>query len=136
MLEKDLKIELKKAIKHKDVEKKTAIKMILGEVPRLNKKKGEKVTEEEISKIITKLIKSEILLLSYSGIDESKSEYLNILKGYLPKMMSEKEIEEWILDNIEISDYNNPIQAMGLIMKSLKGKADGNVVRNVLTRSN
>jgi uncharacterized protein YqeY len=74
-------------------------------------------------------------MLEYSGLDESKSEYLNTLKGFLPKMMSEKEIEEWILDKIDLSAYNNPMQAMKSIMKELKGKADGNVVRNVLTRS-
>jgi uncharacterized protein YqeY len=135
MKEKELKLELRAAMKAKDAERCNAIKMVLGEIPRLNKKKDEKVTEEDINKIITKLIKSEIVMLEYSGLDESKSEYLNTLKGFLPKMMSEKEIEEWILDKIDLSAYNNPMQAMKSIMKELKGKADGNVVRNVLTRS-
>jgi len=133
MLEKDLKMDLKKAIKVKDVEKKNAIKMILGEVPRLNKKKGERVSEEEISSIITKLIKSEITMLEYSGLDESKSEYLKILRSFLPKMMSEEIIRAWILDNIDFSTYSNNIQAMGTIMKDLKGKADGNIVRRLIT---
>lgn len=133
MLEKDLKLELKKAMKSKDIERKNAIKMVLGEVPRLNKKAGEKVTEDEINKIITKLIKSETIMLEYSGIDESKSEYLNILKDYLPKTMSKEEIKDWVLDNIDFNDYNSTMQAMGPIMKVLKGKANGTDVKKVLT---
>lgn len=132
MKEKDLKLELKRAIKLKDGERSNAIRMILAEVPRLNKKKDEKVTEEDINKIVNKLIKSELMVLEYSGVDESKSEYLNILKSFVPKMMSEQEIKNYVLDNIDISTYNNKMQAMGTIMKELKGKADGNTVKKVL----
>jgi uncharacterized protein YqeY len=136
MLQKELKLQLKKAIKSGDFERKKAIRMVLGEIPRLNKKKGEQVIDEDIFKIITKLIKSEITILGYANIDESSSKYLQILKKYLPTMMSEKEIEAWVLDNIDFSAYIIPMKAMGPIMKELKGKADGNLVKQVLTRSN
>lgn len=133
MKEKDLKAELKSAMKAKDAEKCNAIRMVLGEIPRLNKKKGERVTEGEINKIIAKLVKSEKDTLSKAGIDESKSEYLTVLTSYLPKMMTKEEITAWILDNLDMNDYNVPIQAMKDVMKSLKGKADGNLVKEVLT---
>lgn len=135
MKERDLKKELKSAIKAKDAYKKDAIRMILGEVPRLNKKKGEVVTEEEITKITKALVKSEIIRLDAANYTHGKSEYLTHLKSYLPEMMSEKEIEAWILDNIDFDAYSNTMQAMGPIMKGLNGKADGNLVRQILTRS-
>jgi len=135
MKERELKKELKGAIKAKDTYKKDAIRMILGEVPRLNKKKGEAVTEDEITKIIRGLVKSEVIRLTAANYTHEKSEYLTYLKSYLPEMMSEKEIEAWILDNIDFSTYNNTMQAMGPIMKGLNGKVDGNLVREILTRS-
>lgn len=132
MKEKELKAELKAAMKAKDAERCNAIKMVLGEVPRLNKKKDDPVTEEEINGIITKLIKSEVALLEYAKMDETKSEYLSVLRSYLPKMMTVEEIRTWVLDNVDFSAYNNKMKAMGFIMKGLQGKADGNVVKKVL----
>lgn len=132
MKEKDLKLALKNAIRAKDAEKKDAIRMILGEIPRLNKKKDEVVTEEEVNKIIRGLIKSEIIRLDAANFAHEKSMYLQHLKSFLPEMMTEKEIKAWILDNIDFSAYNNRIKAMGPIMAALNGKADGNLVRNIL----
>lgn len=136
MLLQQLKKDKLKAVKTKDVTKKDAINMILGEIPRLNKLKHEQVTDVEIISIINKLIKSELTTLGYAAIAPEKSEYLDILKNYLPKLMDEKEISSWILDNIDLNAYNTPILAMKDIMKELKGKADGNIVRNVLMRVN
>lgn len=135
MKEKDLKLGLKEATKKKDVDMKQAIRMVLGEIPRLNKKKGELVTEDDINNIITKLIKSELMVLEYSGIDESKSRYLEILKSFLPTMMTEEEIIDWVLDNIDLDAYIDKVKAMGPIMKELKGRADGNIVRRLLQRN-
>lgn len=133
MLLQKLKKDKLKAVKARNVNKKDAINMVLGEVPRLNKPKNEKVTDEELIKIITKLVKSELITLEHAHIDPSKSEYLQILEEYLPKMMTEEEISTWVLDNIELSDYNIPMKAMKDVMKELKGKADGNLVKKVLT---
>ncbi len=133
MKENDLKKELKLAIKSGNVYRKDAIRMILGEVPRLNKKKAELVTEEEIDKIIRTLIKSEMIRLTAANYTEDKSEYLLELKSFLPEMMTEKEIKAWVLDNIDFSAYINRMQAMGPIMKELHGKVDGNIVRKIIT---
>lgn len=132
MKEKDLKLELKNAIRSKDAEKKDAIRMVLGEIPRLNKKKDEVVTEEEINKIIRGLIKSEIIRLDAASYTHEKSMYLQHLESFLPEMMGKEEIRKWILDNIDFSAYNNRLKAMGLIMSALNGKADGNLVRDIL----
>lgn len=132
MIENDLRNDLRKATLGRDGIKKNTIKMILGEIPRLNKNAGEKATDEEIIQIINKLIKSEVLVLGYSGGDESKSEYIRILRGYLPKMMTTEEVAEWISNNIDMEEYPNKMSAMKPIMTSLKGKADGNVVKSIL----
>jgi uncharacterized protein YqeY len=132
MLEKCLRDDLKKAQFAKDEKAKETLRMVLGELPRLNKKAGEKVTDEEIIKIITNLIKSETIVLEYSGIDTSKSRFINILSGYLPQMMTATEISKWIDDNVDVTAWPNKMAAMGPIMAQLKGKADGSLVKKVL----
>ncbi len=136
MFEKDLKKELKKSIKSANSGMSMTIRIILGEVPRLNKKKNEQVTEDEINGIIRKLIKSEITMLKYSDTNESTSEYLTNLKTFLPPLLSDNDISCWIKDNIDFNDYKNKMQAMGRIMAGLKGRADGNTVKEVLNKLN
>lgn len=132
MLIEKLENDLKQAILKRDEEKKNAIRMVKGEIPRLNLKAGEKVTDEQIQKIISKLIKSEILVIEYSGQDKNDSTFIKVLEDYLPQMMMEEEIKTWINDNINLDDFNPKIKAMGKIMGSLKDKADGNLVKKIL----
>jgi uncharacterized protein len=129
-----VKSDLKAAMKAKDEVKKNTLRMIIGEVPRLNKKAGEEPTDNEIQAIIEKLIKSELMVLEASGVDEDTSDYVNILKGYLPTKMTAEEISTWIDENVNLDEFNPKAKAMGFIMKSLKGKADGNLVRGILLK--
>jgi uncharacterized protein YqeY len=63
---------------------------------------------------------------------EATSEYLEILKGYLPKMAAREEIIAWIKKNIDFSQYKNRMQAMGTIMKHFGKQADGRQVNQIL----
>jgi Glu-tRNA(Gln) amidotransferase subunit E-like FAD-binding protein len=47
-------------------------------------------------------------------------------------MLSENEIRGWIAMHVNLSDYNPKIKAMGYVMKELKGKADGSIVKKIL----
>ena len=48
--------------------------------------------------------------------------------------MSEEEINSFVNSNIDVGSFKNIMQAMGPIMKQLKGKADGNAVKAVLMK--
>lgn len=132
MLIEKIKKDLTEAMKNGNDVQKMALRMIMGEIPRLNLKAGQVANDEQILSIIKKLIKSEKMTLSYSGQDEALSEYINILEGYLPQMMTQDEIIAWIKENIDMENFNPPVKAMGMIMKELKGKADGQLVRDLL----
>jgi uncharacterized protein YqeY len=121
-----------------DEAKKDTLRMVIGEIPRLNKKAGENPTDQEIENIIRKLIKAETLTLKFRRGDDFQkyvddSSYIKILDSYLPKMMVAQEVIEWISENVVLADYEPKMKAMGIIMKSLKGKADGNMVKTILT---
>ena len=62
---------------------------------------------------------------------------LNILFGYLPKQLSEEEIlvmVRQLASEIEAKTKEDFPKLMPLVMKELKGKADGNVVKSVVDK--
>jgi len=133
MLIEKLKADLKQSMLNRDEERKNTIKMVLGEVPRLNKLAHETPTDEEVEGIIRKLIKSETQVLELTQKNVADSKYICVLSGYLPQSMSNEQIKEWISTHIDLEKFNPKIKAMSEIMKDLKGKADGNVVRKILS---
>jgi uncharacterized protein YqeY len=127
-LQMQIKKDLAAAMKAKDDAKKNAIRVIMGEFGRLDKKE---LADDDVIKVLKKLIKSEKEMLQQSGrgID---SEFLRVVEGYLPQMVSDSEIADWIRDHIDFSRYKNKIQAMGAIMSHFGASADGNRVKQIL----
>jgi len=129
-LQKQIKSDLTAAIKAKDEKKKDTLRVILGEFSRLDKKE---LSDDEVVKILKKLIKSEKELLEKKG-DETDSRFVSIIENYLPKMATQAEIINWIDQNIDFSEFKNKMQAMGLIMKHFGTTADGNAVKMLLQK--
>lgn len=129
-LQERLKADLKTAMKAKDDIRKDALRVVMGEMARSDKKE---FSDEEIVKICKKLIKSEKEMLEKSGQGDS-SAFIEVIFAYLPQMASEDEVYNWIRENIDFSAYKNKIQAMGTIMAHFGSSADGNLVRQVLQK--
>ncbi len=138
-----LKADLKLALKNKDDAAKDAIRLIMAEYPKLTVpitlesgkkttrlKKPEEITNDDVIGIIRGLVKSEKMVLELKG--EAVSDYLTILESYLPKMASKEEIKAWIKENIDLSEFKSPNQAMGSIMKHFGKRADGALVKEIL----
>ena len=127
-LQDKLKDDLKSAMKARDEVQKDAIRVVMGEMARSDKKQ---LPDEEIIKILKKLIKSEKEMLEKSG-QGATSPFIAIIEAYLPKMATQDEIGQWITANIDFSAYKNKMQAMGTIMAHFGASADGNTVKQVL----
>ena len=127
-IQEKIKQDLTVAIKAKDDETKNALRVAMGEFGRSDKKE---LPDDEVIKTLKKLIKSEKELLQQKG-DTDDSRFIAILTGYLPQMADEAEIVAWIRGNIDFSQYNNKMQAMGPIMKHFGANADGNTVKEIL----
>ncbi|OGR01207.1 MAG: hypothetical protein A2505_09905 [Deltaproteobacteria bacterium RIFOXYD12_FULL_55_16] len=139
-----LKSDLKSAMLRKDEALKGALRIILSEFPTkitmaitlesgkksTRAKRDEEITDDDIISLIMGLCKSERQTLEYKK--ETSSEYLEILEAYLPKMAGEEEITIWARENIDLTQFKSPMQAMGPIMKHFGKSADGNVVKKVL----
>jgi len=135
--------DLKTAMLTKDQEARNAMRLIMAEFPKLTVpltlesgkkstrlKKSEEITNDDITGIINGLVKSEQTVLEIKK--ESTSEYLDILKSYLPQMVSREDIVAWVKKNIDFSQYKNKMQAMGTIMKHFGRTADGKQVNQIL----
>lgn len=144
LLEK-LKADLRTAMIHKDNEARNTIRQIMSEFPKLTvpitlesgkkttrPKKPEEISDEDIQDVIRSLVKSEKIVLELTKADSSR--YLEILESYLPKMAEKAEIENWIQAHIDFSNFKNPMQAMGMIMKHYGRLADGNLVKAILQK--
>lgn len=138
-----LKHDLKASMKNKDNAARDAIRMIMSEYPKLTvpivlasgkkttrPKNRDEITDDDILDIIRGLVKSEKTVLEAKG--EMSSRYLEILSSYLPKMADKGEIEAWIHENVDLSAFKSPMQAMGPIMKHFGKLADGVMVKNIL----
>jgi uncharacterized protein YqeY len=142
LLEK-IKQDLKTAMLSKNQKARNTMRQIMAEFPKLTVpltlesgkkstrlKKPAEITNDDIIGIINGLVKSEQTVLEIKK--EATSEYLEILQLYLPKMVSREEIEAWIKENIDFSQYKNKMQAMVTIMKHFGKTADGKLVNQIL----
>ncbi|SDU58667.1 GatB/YqeY domain-containing protein [Desulfobacula phenolica] len=135
--------DMKKAMVKKDTAVRDTMRLIMGSFPSLTVsitlesgkkttrvKKPEEITDDDLLNIIRKFVKSEKTVLELKK--ETTSDYLELLNLYLPQMATSEEIEQWILDNVDLSGYKSPMQAMGNVMKHFGKLADGNQVKEVL----
>jgi len=135
--------DMKRAMIKKDTAVRDAMRLIMGAFPSLTisitlesgkkttrVKKPEEITDDDLLNIIRKFVKSEKTVLELKK--ETSSDYLEVLNLYLPKMATSREIKQWIQDNVDLSQFNSPMQAMGNVMKHFGKLADGNQVKEVL----
>ena len=134
--------EIKISMKEKNVDKLAALRSVKSAILLELTKDGKTNMSDEIAiQIISKLVKqrkeSASIFKSKNRLDLEKEELSQIkyLEVYLPKQLSEDEIEEYIstklneIDNVSLKDMG---RLMGLLMKELSGKADGKVISKIL----
>jgi uncharacterized protein YqeY len=128
-LQEQIKKDLAAAMKAKDDEKKSVLRVIMGEFARQAQKE---IDDEDVIKIIKKLIKSEKEVLEKNGVAQS-NRFIQVAENYLPQLATEDEIKSWITANVNFGDFKNKMQAMRPIMQHFGANADGNLVKKILS---
>ena len=145
MLHEQVKNGIKEAMMARDaVRLKTLRNMsaaFTNELVSKNKKPQELLADEEALAVIARLAKQRkdsIEQFKKGGredlVKEEEAE-LSILETYLPKMMDKAEVEKIAKAKKEELGINDPAKKgmlMSALMKDLKGKADGTVVKEVV----
>jgi len=130
--------EMKTAMKAGDKRRLGVVRMLISAI-RYAEIDTPEMTDEAIIAVLSKEAKKRresIVAYREAGRDEQleQEEYeLALIEEYLPKMMEESEVRvevKRILDNAgEIDNFG---MVMNLVMKELKGKADGGVVSKIV----
>jgi len=99
------------------------------------------LTDEESIKVITrasKQRKDSIEQFTKGGrtdLVDIEKDQLAILEEFLPKLMERSEVEEFVknkINELAVKDLTKKGMFMSSIMKDLKGKADGSMVKEVV----
>ena len=145
MLQEQIKNGIKEAMMAKDALHLQAFRAMsaafTNELVAKNKKPNDVLSDEEALTVISRLAKQRkdsIEQFKKGGredlVKEEESE-LAILEIYLPKLMEKEEVEKIARakkDELGIGDVTKKGMLMSALMKNLKGKADGSVVKEVV----
>tara|TARA_B100000508_G_scaffold60333_1_gene47072 strand:- start:119876 stop:120331 length:456 start_codon:yes stop_codon:yes gene_type:complete len=140
-----LKKELPDAMKAKDEVKLRTLRALLtsftNELVSLKEKPDGILSDEKALAVITRASKQRKDSIEQfergnrPDLAKHEREELTILEAYLPEMMSKEEIEKVAKakkEQLQIDDKAKAGMLMGAVMQDLKGKADGNDVKEVI----
>ena len=130
------------AMKARDKVRKDAISSLVSAVKKAGIDEGcrDNIPEEMVNRVILKEIKTvkEQLDSCPEAREDLRAEYqarYDILQEYAPAMMSEAEVESFIMEKFaEVVASKNKGMVMKNVMPELKGKADGKVINQVVAR--
>src|SRR3989344_5437934 len=144
-LHQDIRGQMIEAMKARDTARLNVLRGLLSsftnEAVAKKRKPDEELSDEDALLVISKAVKQRkdsIEQFEKGGrtdlADVEKAE-LTILETYLPKQMSREEVVIYIKQKISEAggvDNSKKGQFMGLIMKDLKGLADGMMVKEII----
>jgi uncharacterized protein YqeY len=126
--------EIKEAMKNKETDKKDVLKMAVTKAQSVAKEKKCEITEEimldGIKKELKQLNQTKDSLKGKEDSDLYKSTLykIEILNKYLPEMLGEKDVMLRVIFILEEANAKNKGEAMKIVMKELKGKADNKTI--------
>lgn len=140
-LEKKLMEDLKTSMKNKDTIRKNTITLVRAAIKQIEVDQRREVSDEEIVEIISKQLKERRLSIedfekgNRQDLIDTNNKEIDILLNYLPKQLSEDEVEKIVDDTIKELGASS-MKDIGLVMKGVmpkvKGKTDGNIVSKIV----
>ncbi|HDN80772.1 MAG TPA: GatB/YqeY domain-containing protein [Chloroflexi bacterium] len=133
--------DLKEAMKQKDEHRKTALRMLKTAIRRAEVEKMRELTDEEVIAVIASEAKKhrqsieEFAKGGREDLVEQEKRELAILESYLPKPLTESEIEEaarQAIEEVGATDPRQVGQVMRVLMPRVRGRADGRLVNKIV----
>ena len=132
--------DLQQAIREKKELHISTLRLIIAEIERKEKEKGEVVTEEIFYRLLQGMIrkrkeaKEQYLKAAREDLAQKEEKEIEIISSYLPKQMTEDEIRKEVknvISEIKPSGPKDLGKLMGILMKRLSGKASGALVSSI-----
>lgn len=142
-LEKKLMEDLKTSMKKKDTIRKNTITLVRAAIKQIEVDERREVKEDEIVEIISKQLKEKRIAIkdfkkgNREDLINTTNKEIEILLTYLPKQLTEEEVELIVDDTIKEVEASS-MKDIGLVMKTVmpkvKGKTDGNIVSKIVKK--
>ncbi len=135
--------DLRESIKAKDEVKVRTLRMVKADIMVEKTRGTAELSEDKVLEIVIRASKKrkeafeEFTKAGRGDLAEKEAQELHVIESYLPKQMSEDEVTAAIdakmkeMGEIFKKDFG---KIMGVIMKELKGQADGALVKKIITQ--
>ena len=138
---KKLQNEMKNALKSKDTLRLSVIRMLISEIKKEQIDKKKELSDEEILNIIQRYAKQrreaieQYKKANRQDLVEKEEKELNIVLEFLPKQLTEEEINkivEEVIKEVGASSIKDMGKVMKVVMEKVKGRADGSIVSKIV----
>ena len=135
--------DMRAALRENNEVRKTTLRMVKADLMTEKAKTGKDLTDEQMQDVVARAAKrrkeaiEEFRKANRGDLADKEAAELVIIEAYLPKQMTQDEVASHIraklaaIGAVSQKDFG---RVMGDIMKELKGKTDGGVVRAILTK--
>ncbi len=140
LLEK-LQQEMKTALKNRDKDRLSVIRMLISEVKKAQIDAKRDLSDEEIISVLQKYAKQRKEAIKQyrdagrEDLAEKEEKELEIVSEFLPQPLSQEEIEKIVSDTIKelnATSMKDMGKVMKAVMEKVKGRADGSIVSSIV----
>ncbi|MEE2884945.1 MAG: GatB/YqeY domain-containing protein [Chloroflexota bacterium] len=138
-----LSTDLKEAMRHGDVPRRSVIRMLLAEIHNQEIEDKKELDDEAVIRVLTKQAKQRresIESFEMGGRDDlvqKEKLELNIILNYLPEQMDTDSIKRIVQESIDesgVTDVKSIGMVMRVVMPKVKGRADGRLVQKLASQ--
>lgn len=135
--------DMKTAMKNKEKDRLTVIRMVKASLQNEAISKGRDLSEDDELQVLTREVKQrkdslqEFKKANRLDLAEKTENELEIISKYLPEQLSDDELEQIIVNTIQelkASSKKEMGKVMSAIMPKVKGKADGSKVNQLVLK--
>ncbi|MGM8214154.1 GatB/YqeY domain-containing protein [Bacillaceae bacterium W0354] len=133
--------DMKFALKNKEKDRLAVIRMVKASLQNEAIKKGGELSEDDELQVLTREVKQrkdslqEFKNANRDDLAEKTERELEIVSQYLPKQLSDEELEQIIVETIQelgVTSKKEMGKVMSAVMPKVKGKTDGSRVNQLV----
>jgi uncharacterized protein YqeY len=141
-LKERLAADLRDAMRAGDEQRKTTIRLTMASIRNAEIASGHELDDRGVEEVLRKEVKQrrdsieEFTRGGRNDLVERETEELEVLRGYLPQLMSREEISveaRVVIAEVGATDPRDKGKVMGPLLQRLAGRAEGRDVNEVVT---
>ena len=138
----DIHQEQLKAMKDRNEGKLSTLRLLSSAIKNIEIEKHHDLDDVEVVEVVARQVKQlrdalkDFMTGGRTDLVDRTNEEIALLESYLPKQLTDDELKtiiEKVLSDNSITEAKDLGKATGLVMKEVKGKTDGNKVKEILT---